>query len=203
MIYLDFDIISDLEYMSINYPTIAHFRHFRHFKHFSSLFTNEYQISTKDYVRIYKLFMQNKANFRNAKNGVCACVTMRYGNLDALIGRKTNPIQTQNKPNLTQFKAKTNPISNRVSVHGHRETQITFDLAIGLSIESYVTQKTSVTTEIMRKVITKAKRAYMSAKAYRKSLEKDLEPLTEMLRQIDREDKQKAELEELMNTKKK
>ena len=26
-------------------------------------FTYDYQISTKDYVRIYKLFMQNKPNF--------------------------------------------------------------------------------------------------------------------------------------------
>ena len=89
---------------------------------YQRLFTNEYQISTKDYVRIYKLFMQNKANFRNAKNVVCACVTMRYGNLDALVGKKTNPIQTQykanltqNKPNLTQFKANSNPIKPKIN----------------------------------------------------------------------------------------
>ena len=70
--------------------------------------------------------------------------------------QKTNPIQTQykanltqNKPNLSQFKAKTNPI--KAGAYGHREKQITFDLAGGISIKSYVTQKTSVATEIMRK----------------------------------------------------
>ncbi len=68
------------------------------------LLTNNYQISTKDYVRIYKLFMQNKPNFRNTENGVCSCVTMRYENLGALIGQKTNPIQTQFNPIQSQNK---------------------------------------------------------------------------------------------------
>ena len=58
--------------------------------------------STKDYVRIYKLFMQNKANF------------MRYSpENDDFTKKQTQlkPIQsqfkanlTQNKPNLSQFK---------------------------------------------------------------------------------------------------
>jgi hypothetical protein len=43
------------------------------------------------------------------------------------------------------------PISNGPFAHGHQEIQITFDLAIGISIESDVTQKSSVVTEIMRK----------------------------------------------------
>ena len=86
---MDFDIISDLEYKSIHYPTLAHFKHFRCLRNFSSLFTNDYQISTKEYVRIYKLFMQNKANF------------MRFSPENADFTKK----QTQFKPNLTQYKA--------------------------------------------------------------------------------------------------
>ena len=115
------------------------------------LLTNDYQISTKDYVRIYKLFMQNKANF------------VRFSSENADFTKK----QTQFKPNLSQFKAnltrnkpnqsqfgegpKRAPISNDELAQEWEEIQITFDLAIGVSIESYVTQKTSVTTEIMRK----------------------------------------------------
>ena len=59
---------------------------------------------TKEYVRIYKLFMQNKANFRNGKMNINTFVTIRYGNLGALMGQKTKPIQTQFKANLTQNK---------------------------------------------------------------------------------------------------
>ena len=43
------------------------------------------------------------------------------------------------------------PISNGLFAPGHQEIQIIFDLAIGISIESDVTQKSSVATEIMRK----------------------------------------------------
>jgi hypothetical protein len=71
---------------------------------------------TKDYVRIYKLFMQNKPNFRNNKMNINTFATMRYGKLDTLDGRKnkpnsnpikpkTKPIQTQFNPKQTQFKA--------------------------------------------------------------------------------------------------
>jgi len=60
-------------------PTLAHF------KHFSSLLTNDYQISTKEYVRIYKQIMQNKPIFP--------------------IFHPKTPISRKNKPNLTQFKA--------------------------------------------------------------------------------------------------
>jgi len=107
---------------------------------YQRLLTNDYQISTKDYVRIYKLFMQNKANFPHfsPKN---VDFTKKQTQFKANL--------TQNKPNLTQFKAKTNPI--KAGAYERRETQITFDLAVGISIKSYVTQKSSVATEIMRK----------------------------------------------------
>ena len=142
---------------------------------YQRLFTNEYQISTKDYVRIYKLFMQNKANFVRVSPENADFTKKQTQFKPNLSQFKAN--LTQNKPNQSQFVERTKmnafawirsftivfvifsrylpplrvPISNRVSVHGHRETQITFDLAIGVSIKSYVTQKTSVTTEIMTK----------------------------------------------------
>ena len=50
--------------------------------------------------------MQNKANLGNDKMNINTFVAMRYGNLDTLIGQKTNPIQTQLKPIQTQFNPK-------------------------------------------------------------------------------------------------
>ena len=68
-------------------------------------------ISTNSYVRIYKLFMQNKPNFRNDKMNITLDMTSNYKILSALWGQKTKPIQTQfkankakNKPNLSQNK---------------------------------------------------------------------------------------------------
>ena len=61
--------------------------------------------------------MQNKPNLRNAKMDVKSLVTMIYEKMDTWLGGKTKPIQTQfkanisqNKPNLTQYKANSNPI---------------------------------------------------------------------------------------------
>ncbi len=89
--------------MSIENPTLAHFRHL---KNFSSLLTNGYIISTKDYVRIYKLFMQNKPNLRNDKMNITIDMITNYKNLSAGSGVKTKPIQTQFKPIQTQTKPK-------------------------------------------------------------------------------------------------
>ena len=61
--------------------------------------------------------MQNKPNFRNDKMSANLFNTKDYEGNDDFKHEKTNPIQsqfkpnlTQNKPNLTQFKPKTNPI---------------------------------------------------------------------------------------------
>jgi hypothetical protein len=154
-----------MSHLSVESPTLSaaadlpHFSHFRCYSHFRHSFNYNIFPDT--------LFMQNKANFRNTKNGVCSFLTMRYGNLGVLMGQKTNPIQSQfnpkqtqfnpiqsqNKPNQSQFGEgpKRAPISSGPFAHGHRKTQIIFDLAIGVSIESDVTQKSSVVTEIMRK----------------------------------------------------
>ena len=76
--------------MSIENPTLAHFRHF------SSLITNEIR-STKDYVRNYKLFLQNEPKFRKSQMNVNNVLTKDYGN--ETLGKngknepKTNPIK--------------------------------------------------------------------------------------------------------------
>jgi len=59
--------------------------------------------STKDYVRKNKLFMQNKANFRKSQMNVSDLLIGEYEKMDTWSIRKnepkTNPIQSQFKPN--------------------------------------------------------------------------------------------------------
>ncbi|MBC8472220.1 MAG: hypothetical protein H8D56_22390 [Planctomycetes bacterium] len=76
--------------------------------------------STNSYVRIYKLFMQNKANFRNDKMNTTLNMTSIYKIFSAGSGQKTKPIQSQfkpnqsqNKANLSQFQSQTNPICRK------------------------------------------------------------------------------------------
>jgi hypothetical protein len=92
--------------MSIENPTLAHFRHF------SSLITNEIR-STKDYVRKNNLFMQNKANFRKVKFNVNKVLTKAYDRMDTWSIRKTKPIQTQFKAKTNPIKANSNPIQTQ------------------------------------------------------------------------------------------
>ena len=61
--------------------------------------------STKEYVRIYKLFMQNKPNFRNDKMNITMDMTIVYRVLSAGSGQKTKPKQTQFKANKAKNKA--------------------------------------------------------------------------------------------------
>jgi len=44
--------------------------------------------------------MQNKPNLPNVQMNLRFCKKMAYKNFIPLAGQKTNPIQTQNKPNL-------------------------------------------------------------------------------------------------------
>ena len=62
--------------------------------------------STKVYVRNYKLFMQNKANFQKVKFDVNNVLTKDYDRMDTWSIRKTKPIQSQLKP----IKANSKPI---------------------------------------------------------------------------------------------
>ncbi len=51
-------------------------------------------------------FMQNKAKFRKVKLNVNNVLTKDYDQLDTWSIRKTKPIQSQFKPNQSQFKPK-------------------------------------------------------------------------------------------------
>jgi hypothetical protein len=59
--------------------------------------------------------MQNKANFGNDKISISSFLTGRYEIFPRSPGEKTNPIQTQFKPNLTQNQANSNPIKANLS----------------------------------------------------------------------------------------
>jgi len=72
--------------------------------------------STKDYVRIYQLFMQNKPNLRNDILNVNLFTTKVYEENGHSGHEKTKPIQTQFKPikaKINPIKAKTNPIQTQ------------------------------------------------------------------------------------------
>ncbi len=95
--------LGELPIMSIENPTLVHFRHF------SSLLTNEYQESS--YLRAYKalhlsrvlykstFFMQNKPNLLNAQMNVSAVITKHYESQGRL---QTPAKQTQSNPILKE-----------------------------------------------------------------------------------------------------
>jgi hypothetical protein len=66
--------------------------------------------STKHYVRNYQLFMQNKPNVKYAQMNVNSYMKSIYEILDTWLSGK-------NKPNQTQFKPKTNPISKMPKIN--------------------------------------------------------------------------------------
>ena len=66
--------------------------------------------STNSYVRIYKLFMQNKANFRDDKMNINTTLTMNYVILSHWLRRKNKPNSNPIKPKTNPIKANTNPI---------------------------------------------------------------------------------------------
>jgi hypothetical protein len=68
--------------------------------------------------------MQNKANFGNDKMSASILITKDYEENGHSGHQKTNPIQTQYKPNLSQYKpnlsqfqSQTNPIPYRVKMN--------------------------------------------------------------------------------------
>ncbi len=85
--------------MSIENPTLAHFRHF------SSLLTNLCSTTVENPLQI-SLFMQNKANLRNDKMNITLDMTSDYKELAYKSHEKTKPIQTQLKPKQSQLKPK-------------------------------------------------------------------------------------------------
>jgi hypothetical protein len=105
--------IGELPIMSIENPTLAHFRHF------SSLFTNLPAYKAADiYVPIrhtstfvenplqIHLFMQNKPNFKNSQMNLKSCNTIDYEN-------KSNWTLGENKPNSNPIKPNSKPISKK------------------------------------------------------------------------------------------
>jgi hypothetical protein len=88
--------------MSIENPTLVHFRHF------SSLYTNLRSTFVERTLQI-RPFMQNKPNFRNDVMSVNIFITRIYEENGHSGRQKTNPIQTQLKPKQTQF----NPIQSQ------------------------------------------------------------------------------------------
>jgi hypothetical protein len=126
--------------MSINYPTLSAAADLAHFKHFSSLFTH-FPSTPVENVRQINPFYAKQTQFQKCRININAFITMRYGISGTLMGQKTNPIQTQfkpnkanNKPNLTQFKANSNPISE-----AKNEKSVTFGAADGTYIQYLLT----------------------------------------------------------------
>ena len=109
--------------MSIENPTLVHFRHF------SSLLTNENRESSIQYrlsaiasakagvSRAQKnLFMQNKPNLPNAQMNVSSVLTKDYVNIR--LRRRF-----KNKANQTQFKANSKPIKPKQTQFKPKQTQ--------------------------------------------------------------------------------
>ncbi|HIJ51767.1 MAG TPA: hypothetical protein HPP66_01275, partial [Planctomycetes bacterium] len=119
----------DIRYTSIENQNLAHFRHF------SSLFTNFPSTTVVSALQIAH-FMQNKPNFQKDQMNVSRVSTKDYE--DKTLGKRgknkpnPNPIQTQSNPikankmpKQTQFKPKTNPISEAKKCCGVVEQRYT------------------------------------------------------------------------------
>jgi len=64
--------------------------------------------STNSYVRIYKLFMQNKPNVKDAQINVKSYMKSKYEKLDTWLSGKNKPNSNPNKPNLKRAKMNVN-----------------------------------------------------------------------------------------------
>ena len=79
--------------MSIENPTLAHFRHF------SSLFTPSPLYICRESSTNQLLFMQNKPNVKNAQINVSSYMKSKYEKLDTWLSGKNKPNSNQIKPN--------------------------------------------------------------------------------------------------------
>jgi hypothetical protein len=100
--------------MSINYPTLAHFRHF------SSLLTNFRSTTVENSLQINP-FYAKQSQFPKTIINVNSYMESIYEKSNTCWTGKTKPIQTQfkankanNKPNLSQNKPNSNPILSAV-----------------------------------------------------------------------------------------
>ncbi len=92
--------LGELPIMSIENPTLAHFRHF------SSLFTNLPSTSVENVLQISS-FMQNKPNSPNVQMNVTNLLTMNYTIFISLT-------KVKNKPNSNPIKANSKPIQTQL-----------------------------------------------------------------------------------------
>ncbi len=94
------NILGEQSIMSIENPTLAHFRHF------SPLLTNLPSTSVENVLQISS-FMQNKPNSPNVQLNVTFFITMNYTIFTSLT-------KVKNKPNSNPIKAKTKPIQTQL-----------------------------------------------------------------------------------------
>ncbi len=87
--------------MSIENPTLAHFRHF------SSLFTNLPSTTVEDSLQISS-FMQNKPNFRKSQMNVKSYKTKDYENKHNWTLGESKPNSNPIKPNFKKAKMNVN-----------------------------------------------------------------------------------------------
>ncbi len=87
-----------MSHLSIENPTLAHFRHF------SSLFTPSPLYICRESSTNQLLFMQNKPNLLDAQMNVNIYYIKDYQILSRWRGKKTNPIQTQTNPIVVEHK---------------------------------------------------------------------------------------------------
>jgi len=88
--------------MSIENPTLAHFRHF------SSLFTKSPPLQLSRTLYKSTLFMQNKPNFRKDKMNVNSLIAMDYEIFIPLAGQKNKPNSNPIKANCQKAKMNVN-----------------------------------------------------------------------------------------------
>ena len=86
--------------MSIENPTLAHFRHF------SSLFTNLPSTIVENSLQIGP-FMQNKPNFKIGKMNISIEIIKDYDKEQRTINNERCSKQTQNKPNSNRIQTQT------------------------------------------------------------------------------------------------
>ena len=92
--------------MSIENPTLVHFRHF------SSLFTNFPSTTVEKALQI-RLFMQNKAKFRKSQMNVSTIITRGYKNKTRLRPPKK---QSQTNPNKANYKKAEMNVTSYITV---------------------------------------------------------------------------------------
>ena len=94
--------------MSIENPTLAHFRHFSRYRHFSSLFTNSHLYNCRGLSTNQPFLCKTKPISKTPKMNVNSLITMNYKYFIPLAGQKNKPNSNPIKPNLRKAKMNVN-----------------------------------------------------------------------------------------------